>query len=116
MRVSDVYELADLLKANGDLLEREVAGGRFARGHGDWAPELHPRGRGPERPVVSAEHRMQSHALATEPPNPERVYWWREKMSATQRASFETEAGDLLIDLGYDVERSVGAASAPSTG
>ncbi len=58
---------------------------------------------GPIAPAVSAEHRMQSHALAKEPPKADRVYRWREKMTPEQRAEFEAEAGDLLLDLGYDV-------------
>jgi hypothetical protein len=66
---------------------------------------------GPDRPIVSAEHRMESHRLATEPPKPERVGQWREKMTPEQRAEFEAEAGDLLADLGYEVEGPVRALS-----
>jgi hypothetical protein len=60
--------------------------------------------RGPDRPAVSAEHRLRSHALAKEPPKADRVYRWREKMTPEQRAEFEAEAADLLADLGYEVE------------
>jgi L-lactate utilization protein LutC len=72
--------------------------------------------RGPDRDPVSAEHRMKSHALAKEPPKAERVHRWREQMSAEDRAEFEREAGDLLADLGYEVEGPVRALSGRSAG
>jgi Sulfotransferase family len=59
--------------------------------------------RGPEKAPQSAEARMESHALATEPPNPERIERWRTEMSAEDRAVYEELAGDLLADLGYEV-------------
>ena len=65
--------------------------------------------RGPEKEPQSAEARLESHALANEPPNPERVGRWRTEMSAEDRAVYEELAGDLLADLGYEVERT-GAA------
>nr|MBA2296496.1 sulfotransferase [Actinomycetota bacterium] len=71
--------------------------------------------RGPDRPAVSAEHRMRSHALAKEPPKADRVYRWREKMTLEQRAEFEAEAGDLLADLGYEVEGPVKALTGRSS-
>jgi hypothetical protein len=60
--------------------------------------------RGPEKEPQPAEARMASHALATEPPDPERVERWRTEMSAEDRAVYEELAGDLLADLGYEVE------------
>jgi hypothetical protein len=72
--------------------------------------------RGPDRDPVSAEHRMKSHALAKEPPKAERVHRWREQMSDEDRAEFEREAGDLLADLGYEVEGPVRALSGRSAG
>jgi hypothetical protein len=63
--------------------------------------------RGPEKEPQSAEARLESHALATEPPDPERVGRWRAEMSPADRALYEELAGDLLADLGYEVgERS----------
>ena len=59
--------------------------------------------RGPEKEPQPAEARMASHALATEPPDPERVGRWRTEMSAEDRAVYEELAGDLLADLGYEV-------------
>jgi hypothetical protein len=64
--------------------------------------------RGPQKEPQSAEARMESHALATEPPDPERVGRWRTEMSAEDRAVYEELAGDLLADLGYEVERGPG--------
>ena len=60
--------------------------------------------RGPDKEPQPAEARMESHALATEPPDPERVERWRTEMSAEDRAVYEELAGDLLADLGYEVE------------
>ena len=58
---------------------------------------------------------MESHKLAMEPPKADRVGQWREKMSPEDRAEFEAEAGDLLADLGYEVEGPVKALSGRST-
>jgi hypothetical protein len=65
--------------------------------------------RGPDRPAQTAERRLESHALTREPPRAERVGRWRERMTPEQRAEFEAEAGDLLADLGYEVEGPVKA-------
>ncbi len=59
--------------------------------------------RGPDKAPQSAEARMESHALAAEPPNPERIERWRTEMSGEDRAVYEELAGDLLADLGYEV-------------
>ena len=61
--------------------------------------------RGPDKAPQRADARMESHALATEPPTPERIERWRTEMSAEDRAVYEDLAGDLLADLGYEVER-----------
>ena len=53
-----------------------------------------------------AEARMESHALATKPPDPERIGRWKSEMSAEDRAVYEELAGDLLADLGYELEGS----------
>ena len=52
---------------------------------------------------LSVERRMATHARTTEPPDPERVTRWRKEMSADDRAAFESVAGDLLAELGYEV-------------
>jgi len=60
--------------------------------------------RGPDKEPQPAAARMKSHELATEPPDPERVGRWRTEMSPEDRAVFEELAGDLLADLGYELE------------
>ncbi|MGH2963221.1 MAG: sulfotransferase family protein, partial [Solirubrobacterales bacterium] len=52
---------------------------------------------------LSVERRMATHARTTEPPDPERVTRWRKEMSASERDAFESVAGDLLAELGYQV-------------
>jgi hypothetical protein len=52
----------------------------------------------------SAEKRLQSHAKTFEPPNPEHLGTWRKKMPKEDRAAFEALAGDLLADLGYELD------------
>jgi hypothetical protein len=60
--------------------------------------------RGPEKAPQTAEARLESHSLATQPPDPERIERWRTEMSVEDRAVYEELAGDLLADLGYEVE------------
>lgn len=60
-----------------------------------------------------AEERMAAHALTAEPPSRERVYAWREGMSEADRAAFESEAGELLEELGYPVGEGAAAGTAP---
>jgi hypothetical protein len=50
----------------------------------------------------SGDERMRAHALATEPPNPGRIATWKERMSEGDRREFESVAGDLLAELGYE--------------
>ena len=54
----------------------------------------------------SAEKRLASHAKTFEPPNPDHINTWKERMSPDDRAKFEALAGDLLADLGYEVTAS----------
>jgi hypothetical protein len=63
-----------------------------------------PTRQGGRRP---AEERVAAHALTQEPPRPERVYAWREDMSDADREAFESEAGEMLAELGY--ETAIGA-------
>jgi len=51
----------------------------------------------------SAEKRLASHAKTFEPPNPDLIGTWRHKMSPEDRASYESLAGDLLAELGYEL-------------
>lgn len=50
-----------------------------------------------------AAHRLEGHALITEPPRPDRLARWRTEMRAEDRDTFEGFAGDLLVELGYEV-------------
>ncbi len=51
---------------------------------------------------LTAETRLQAHALTAEPPRPDRVGTWREELSPEKIAIFERRAGKLLDELGYD--------------
>jgi hypothetical protein len=54
----------------------------------------------------SVTERMTAHALATKPPDPERIATWKERMSPRDVVAFESVAGDLLAELGYEVGSS----------
>jgi hypothetical protein len=64
--------------------------------------------RGPGRDPQSAERRLKSHEKTFEPPNPEMIGGWKRKMSPADRRTYEAIAGDLLADLGYEVEGALG--------
>jgi hypothetical protein len=51
--------------------------------------------------VIPAEQRVGIHALASRPPQSDRVGRWRTEMSASDQAAFLESAGDLLAELGY---------------
>lgn len=55
------------------------------------------------RPVQTAEARMESHRLAKEPPREDRLGMWRERMSPDEIARYEAIAGPLLQELGYEL-------------
>jgi hypothetical protein len=50
-----------------------------------------------------AEGRIKPHALASEPPKRDRIGVWRREMNAADVAAFEREAGELLVELGYEL-------------
>jgi hypothetical protein len=56
-----------------------------------------------QRAAWSAEERLVHHRLTSEPPRRDRIAQWRTKMSVSDQASFEEEAGELLAELGYEV-------------
>jgi hypothetical protein len=66
----------------------------------EMAHELPARG---TRPQQAADHRLNIHALTTEPPRADRIARWKRKMSEADVEGFEREAGDLLGDLGYEL-------------
>ena len=52
----------------------------------------------------SAEKRLASHAKTFEPPNPDLIGTWKQRMPPEDRAAYEALAGDLLADLGYELD------------
>ena len=54
-------------------------------------------------PHQPADGRLAPHALASEPPDKDRIGGWREGMSGEDVAAFEQEAGEMLEDLGYEL-------------
>ena len=66
------------------------------------AGDLPARGGKAHRP---GSERLAAHALATEPPRPERIGAWRDEMDPAGVAAFEGVAGDLLAELGYGPQR-----------
>jgi Sulfotransferase family len=61
--------------------------------------DFHPMGGG----TITAEDRRRQHELVSSPPSSSRVGRWRTEMSADDRRAFESIAGDLLSDLGYEL-------------
>ena len=61
-----------------------------------------------KRTTLSVERRMATHARTTEKPDPQRVSRWRESMDRSDRAQFESIAGALLVELGYQVGNGPG--------
>lgn len=55
----------------------------------------------PGMPTRSAEERMRAHAIAHKPPDVSAVGRWKRSMRSQDRADFESVAGDLLVELGY---------------
>jgi Sulfotransferase family len=86
----------------------ERAEGRLA----EKAREL-PRKNRPNQP---AEARLESHRLAKEPPRSDRVGMWRERMSDEEVAEYEAIAGDMLVELGYELGSAAGEARAAEKG
>ena len=53
--------------------------------------------------VLTQEQRMKQQQRTTEPPDPACVFGWRQTMDSDERRRFESVAGDLLKELGYEV-------------
>jgi hypothetical protein len=56
-------------------------------------------------PAIPAAVRAERHTRVAEPPLRARAGRWRTDMSAADREAFEAIAGELLADLGYEVDR-----------
>ncbi|MFL5870157.1 MAG: sulfotransferase family protein [Solirubrobacterales bacterium] len=91
-----ICELVELDYDPAMLDYHERAGDRLS----EMGSDLDARG---GRRARSGAERLASHALAAEPPRPERTEAWRTEMSESDRREFEAVAGPLLADLGYDV-------------
>ena len=89
-----VAEFVELPFEEGMLRYYERAGERLE----EISRDLPAQGTKASRP---GEERAAAHALAKEPPKPDRIAAWRERMSAEDVAAFEDVAGDLLAELGY---------------
>jgi hypothetical protein len=63
----------------------------------------------PDGHKLRREVRLAIHERTASPPQPERAGRWRREMSAGDLAEFEAVAGDLLVDLGYEL----GAVTSP---
>ena len=50
-----------------------------------------------------AGYRIENHAPTTKPPDPSKLDKWRREMSPEDRAAYESVAGGLLSELGYEV-------------
>lgn len=68
------------------------------------------------RPPQPAEARLESHRLAKEPPRSDRIGMWREAMTPDEVAEYEAVAGDLLVELGYELDSEAGQARAAEKG
>ena len=97
-----VAELIELPWDDGDARATTSARPSASRRSRATCPPQGTKAEPPGRRAAAA------HALAKEPPKAERIAAWRERMSAADRAAFESVAGDLLAELGYEV--GVGSA------
>ena len=68
------------------------------------------------RPNQTAEARMESHVLAKEPPRSDRIGMWRERMTPEEIAEYERVAGDMLVELGYELDSEAGEQRAAEKG
>jgi hypothetical protein len=68
------------------------------------------------RPPQPAEARMESHRLAKEPPRSDRIGMWRERMTPDEVAEYEAVAGDMLVELGYELGSEAGERRAREKG
>jgi hypothetical protein len=54
--------------------------------------------------LLTQEQRLRQQKRTTEPPDPDCVFAWKRSMSMEELGRFQLVAGDLLKDLGYEVE------------
>jgi hypothetical protein len=63
--------------------------------------------------TVSAESRVESHKLASEPPRQDRIARWKTLMSESDRREYEAIAGEALASVGYEVGVRVDHSAGP---
>lgn len=56
--------------------------------------------------VVSKEQRLRQQERTMQPPDTDRVLAWKSAMDSAERHRYEAIAGQLLAELGYEVERA----------
>ena len=99
-----VLRPAEVLARVCDFLDLSFDGGML--NYYERAAKRLEEHRGRTRPdgttVVTRQQRLQQQEQTTRPPNPSRVFAWRQAMSQAERAQFEVVAGDLLRELRYD--------------
>ena len=64
--------------------------------------------------TLTVEQRMATHAMTTKPPDADRVQRWKRQMPDSDRDAFESVAGELLTELGYETGVRGGAEDAGS--
>jgi hypothetical protein len=80
------------------LSYHERAGERLAEMAGELRAEGH-------HARQDAGYRIDNHAPTTRPPDPSRLDKWRREMPAEDLAAYESVAGGMLRELGYEVTR-----------
>lgn len=61
------------------------------------------RSRADGTPLLTREERFRQQERTTAPPDPGRVFAWKQAMSLDEQRRFQLVAGDLLKELGYEV-------------
>ena len=91
-----ICEFIDLPWDEGVLSYHERAAERLT----EMAGEL--RGEGTHA-TQEAGYRIDNHAPTTKPPDPSKLDKWRREMSEGDRRAYESVAGEMLSELGYEV-------------
>ncbi|MDQ3814045.1 MAG: sulfotransferase [Armatimonadota bacterium] len=55
--------------------------------------------------LITKEERLFNHRFTNEPPDTSRVFRWKQEMTPEMRAEFESVAGQLLAELGYETQQ-----------
>ena len=52
--------------------------------------------------LITKEERLYNHRFTSQPPQVSRIFRWKKEMSQEMRVKFESVAGDMLRELGYE--------------